>query len=112
MATTLEVKGGDMITAMNIFDVLDVVEEYMGCEVRQYIEEYLADNITDTEAMEKDMELTERAAQETVQRIRTVMANVLDKVDEVDMETHRTRIDRTAITTGLNAMRKMIRREL
>lgn len=112
MATTLEVKGGDVITVMSLFDVMDVVEEYMGAEVRQYIEEYLSDNITDTEAMEQDMEITERNAQEIAQRCREVLTNVLDKVDEIDMEMQRTRIDKAAVAMHLSGIRKMIRREL
>jgi len=112
MATTLEVKGGDIITVMSLFDVMDVVEEYMGSEVRQYIEEYLTDNITDMEAMEQDMETTERNAQEAVQRHREVLYNLLDKVDDIDMEMQRSRIDRMAVSRHLSGMRRMVRREL
>ncbi len=41
MALVLEMKNGDLITPRSIFDIMDVVEEMIGVEVRQYIETYL-----------------------------------------------------------------------
>ncbi|MBQ1493274.1 MAG: hypothetical protein IIZ39_15080 [Blautia sp.] len=39
MAEVLEMKDGNCITPLGLFDLMDYVEEYMGVEVRQYIEE-------------------------------------------------------------------------
>ena len=43
MADVLELKDGSLITPVNVFDVLDVVEEHMGTDIRQYLEAYFAD---------------------------------------------------------------------
>lgn len=53
---------------MSIFAVMGVAEEYMGSEVRQYIEAYLSNNIMDADAPEQNTETTEKNAQEIVQR--------------------------------------------
>ena len=41
MAQVLELLDGNLITPRGLCDVLDVVEEYTGTEIRQYIEDYL-----------------------------------------------------------------------
>lgn len=102
MAQTLELKDGDLITPRSLFDVMEVVEEYMGCDVRQYLEGFL-DGTEQPEMLEET---------EEKEHYRDVLVNLLDKVDDVDMEMQRTRIDRAAIMMHLNAMRRMIRREL
>ena len=40
---TLELIDGSYITPLSIFDALDTVEEYMGIEMRQYLESYFMD---------------------------------------------------------------------
>ncbi len=39
----LELADGRIIAPLNVFDVLDTVEEYLGVDVRQYLEDYFAD---------------------------------------------------------------------
>lgn len=102
MAQTLEIKGGDLITPRSLFDVMEVIEEYMGCEVRQYLEGFL-DGTEQPENIEDESEN---------ERYRDTLMNLQDKVDDVDMEMQRTRIDRKTIQMHLSAMRRMIRREL
>ena len=100
MAQVLEVKGGDLVTPRSLYDVMEVVEEYMGCEVRQYLEEYLAGS----EMPEEEYTLEEHQ--------KDVLTNIMDKVDAMDMEMQRTRINRKNVGMHLNGIRRMIRREL
>ena len=101
MAETLELKGGDLFTPRSLYDVMDLVEEFMGCEVRQYLEGYM-----DGTVEEPDEEYTVEEHQGDV------LTNILYKVDDVDMEMQRSRIDRQAVEMHLNAIRRMIKREL
>lgn len=39
----LELSDGRVITPLNVFDVLETVEEYVGVDVRQYLEDYFSD---------------------------------------------------------------------
>ena len=41
MAYVLELTDGSLLIPMSLFDVLDVVEESVGTDVRQYLEEWL-----------------------------------------------------------------------
>ena len=38
MPHVLEIKGGELLTPFNVFDVRDAVEDYMGTDIRQYLE--------------------------------------------------------------------------
>lgn len=49
MAEILGMKDGSFIVPADVFDVLDAVEEYMGVDVRQYLELHFMDG-----RMEKD----------------------------------------------------------
>ena len=55
MPHVLEIKGGELLTPFNVFDVMDAVEDNKGTDIRQYLEEYLegvesdAEKITDDE---------------------------------------------------------------
>lgn len=40
---TLELLDGTTIAPLNVFDVLDTVEEYLGTDVREFLEEYFTD---------------------------------------------------------------------
>ena len=51
MPHVLEIKGGELLTPFNVFDVMDAVEDYMGTDIRQYLEEYLEGEESDAEGM-------------------------------------------------------------
>ena len=40
MAQVIELRDGGLVTPLTVFDALDVVEEYLGTDMRQYLEEY------------------------------------------------------------------------
>lgn len=103
MAQVLELKDGDMFTPRSVFDLMEVVEEYMGCDVRQYLEGYL----------EGTEQLEPVPGEDGIrEHYRDVLINLQEKVDDLDMEIQRTRIDRATVQMHLSAMRRMIRREL
>lgn len=108
----LEVKGGEIIVPFSITDVMDTVEEYMGSEVRQYLEEYLLDNIADTQEMEREAQITEDNAQEIVGHYRDVLNAIDEIVETLGTRLLGSRIDRKGIAKQLDGIHNMIQREL
>ena len=68
MAQTLELPDGSYITPLSVFDALDVVEEYAGTDVRQYVESYFVDG---EEAVDMDERLVE-----VLEGIETIVADL------------------------------------
>ena len=102
MPHVLEIKGGELLTPFNGFDVMDAVEEYMGTDIRQYLEEYL-------EGVESDAE--EITDDEIADHYKQVLLNIRDETEEVLMLMEKPRMDRKAIRETLNLIVKMIGRE-
>ena len=99
MAHMLEIKGGDLLSPMNIFDAMDAIEEYMGADIRQYLEEYLLE-----EKMEEEVRIDEH--------FQDVLENLQFKIREIEIAVSGKRTDRKAIFATVEAMKKMIKREL
>ena len=76
MAQVLELLDGNLITPRGLCDVLDVVEEYTGTEIRQYIENYL---------MEDPVEETEDERFDALRdHYRQILFNVKDECNELE----------------------------
>ena len=76
MAQVLELLDGNLITPRGLCDVLDVVEEYTGTEIRQYIEDYL---------MEDPVEETEDERFDALRdHYRQILFNVKDECNELE----------------------------
>ena len=98
MPHVLEIKGGELLTPFNVFDVMDAVEDYMGTDIRQYLEEYL-------EGVESDAE--EITDDEIADHYKQVLLNIRDETEEVLRLIEKPRMDRET----LNLIVKMIGRE-
>ncbi|MBR2258233.1 MAG: hypothetical protein IJ899_13060 [Blautia sp.] len=105
MADVLELKDGSLITPVNVFDVLDVVEEHMGTDIRQYLEAYFADG--------KIVTLSEGdSLEEMKDHYLQILMNVDDIAVEVIKKTNgRQRLCREAIRTSMEQIRDVVRRE-
>lgn len=55
----IELKDGSLITPMSVFDVLDVVEEYLGTDLRQYLEDWFENDREELTEDERFDELKE-----------------------------------------------------
>lgn len=102
MPHVLEIKGGELLTPLNVFDVLEAVEDYMGTDIRQYLEEYL-ENAEDDASEITDDEIADHYKQ--------VLMNIKDETEEALKQTEKARMDRKAIREALTLIVKMIRRE-
>ena len=61
---TLEMKDSNIIVPRNIFDVLDVVEDYIGTDIREYLENWLEEPEEPPEMDEHYIEVLETAEYE------------------------------------------------
>ena len=102
MPHVLEIKGGELLTPINVFDVMDAVEDYMGTDIRQYLEEYLEDVESDSEEITDD---------EISDHYKQVLLNIRDETEEALKLLEKPRMDRKAIRNTLNLIVKMIGRE-
>ena len=98
MPHVLEIKGGELLTPFNVFDVLEAVEDYMGTDIRQYLE-----------GVESDAE--EISDDEITDHYKQVLLNIRDETEEVLRLIEKPRMDRKAIRETLNLIVKMIGRE-
>lgn len=81
---TLELKDGSFIVPQTIFDVLDIIEEELGTDVRQYLEGYFVEG---EEPVDKDEHI--QAVLETLEGI------VTDMEKSKDMQYHLGRLRKT-----------------
>lgn len=102
MPHVLEIKGGELLTPLNVFDVMEAVEDYMGTDIRQYLEEYLEDAQSDTSEITDD---------EIADHYKQILMNIKDETEETLKLTEKPRMDRRAIQDALNLIVKMIGRE-
>ncbi len=102
---TLELLDGRIIAPLNVFDVLDAVEEYMGTDVRQFLEEYFTDG-DPWESLPDD---------EKTKRLQEHHEDVMDAVEDLVLRAEylvkRKPIDRKRALEVLNAIKKLIYRK-
>ena len=98
MPHVLEIKGGELLTPLNVLDVMEAVEDYMGTDIRQYLEEYL---------LEAESEAGEIAGEEIYDHYK----QVLMKTEAAVRLMEKPRMDRKAIRVTLDIILKMIERE-
>ena len=81
----LELLDGNLITPHSIFDVLDVVEEQLGTEVRQYMEDYL-------EGGEPEKVSTDEHYIEVLENVEDIAEDILRQKNRKNVEYHVGRI--------------------
>ena len=102
MPHVLEIKGGERLTPLNVLDVMEAVEDYMGTDIRQYLEEYL---------LEAESEAGEIAGEEIYAHYKQVLMNIKDETEAAVRLMEKPRMDRKAIRVTLDIILKMIERE-
>ena len=102
MPHVLEIKGGERLTPLNVLDVMEAVEDYMGTDIRQYLEEYL---------LEAESEAGEIAGEEIYDHYKQVLMNIKDETEAAVRLMEKPRMDRKGIRVTLDIILKMIERE-
>lgn len=112
MPHTMEIKGGELLIPFSIRDVLEAVEDYMGVEVRQYLEEYLSDNITDTDELEREIEECEKRSEDHEEHYREILTNIKMELDALDTLLLLPRMNRARMQGAVKIIQQMVRRAL
>ena len=112
MPHVLKLKDGKLITPFDLEDVLEIVKEYAGDEVRQY----LAENLSDTDALEKELDRLYREHEEDLERLgdhqRAVLNAVREEAESLGNLLDAQRLDRRKLKKATDTILRMCDREL
>ena len=112
MPHALRLKDGKLITPFDLEDVLEIVEGYAGDEVRQY----LAENLSDTDALEKELDRLYREHEEDLERLgdhqRAVLNAVREEAESLGNLLDAQRLDRRKLKKATDNIWRMCVREL
>ena len=97
MAYTLILKDGGVIVPKSVFDVLDIVEETLGVDARQYLEDYLEDK---------------ECSFDTDDHYQTVLENIDYMVSGLQNLLQTKRLNREAVDERIAHLESLIHREL
>lgn len=112
MPHVLRLKDGRLISPFDVGDVLEIVEEYAGEEVRHYLEEYFEENIqeaTDFEAQAADYE---KELEQQGDHHRAVLCNVREEVEALEILLQDKRLNRARMQGVIKTLYQMVNREL
>ena len=112
MPHALRLKDGKLITPFDLEDVLEIVEGYAGDEVRQY----LAENLSDTDALEKELDRLYREHEEDLERLgdhqRAVLNAVREEAESLGNLLDAQRLERRKLKNATDNIWRMCDREL
>lgn len=112
MPHVLKMKDGKLLTPFGIRDLLEAVEDYAGEELRREIEEYIDTNVQDIDDYEKEYDRMERDSERLADHQRSVLCNIRDEVDALDILLQDTWLNRARMQGAVKILRQMINREL
>lgn len=112
MPHVLRMKDGKLLTAFGIGDLLDAVQDYAGEELRKEIENYIDTNVGDIADYEKEYDRMEQESERLADHQRSVLCNILEEVEALDILLHDTRLNRRRMQGAVKIIRQMIGREL
>ena len=96
---------GETITPMGMIDVLDIVEDEMGPDIRQYIESYMMDDDIQGDWSESDLLADQKEH----------YLDVLDAIDmklaEIEQTLSGNRVGRKNLMEKIESIRKLLERE-
>lgn len=112
MPYVLKLKNGKLITPFDLADVLEVVGEYAGDEVRRYLEE----NLSDTEELEKELDGMYREHEEELERQgdqqRALLNEIREEAESLGGLLEAPRLDRKKLKQAAENIWRMCYREL
>lgn len=112
MPHVLKLKDGKLITPFDIGDVLESIEEYAGQEVRQYIEQYLEDNIQEAADFEAQAADYEKELEQQGDHQRSVLCDIREEIEALDILLQDKRLNRARMQGAVKILKQMVNREL
>ena len=101
----LQLNDGNLIAPLSVFDVLDTVEEYLGTEIRQYLEDYFSDENPWSDLPEGEK------VEALLEHYQSVLGGIEDAALEADMLMHKNPVKRKQVIEDLEIIQKMIEKE-
>ena len=108
MPHVLRLKHGKLITPFDLEDVLEIVKEYAGDEVRQY----LAENLSDTDALDRLYREHEEDLERLDDHQRAVLNAVREEAESLGNLLDAQRLDRRKLKKATDNIWRMCDREL
>lgn len=112
MPHVLKLKDGKCATPFDIRDLLDLVENYAGNDLRRELEDYINGNGRDIDEYERAYDRMEREMDMARDHQRQVLCNIMEEVDALNILLHDTRLNRRRMQGAVKIIRQMINREL
>lgn len=112
MPYVLKLKDGRLITPFDVKDVLEAVEEYVGEEARQYIEEYLNDNVQEVADYEEQAADYEKRLEKQGEHQREILCNIKEEVEALNLLLHENRLNRARMQGAVKILYQMVNQEL
>lgn len=112
MPHVLKLKDGKCSTVFDIRDLLDLVEDYAGNDLRRELEDYINGNVRDIDEYEREYDRMEKQMDMARDHQRQVLCNIMEEVDALDILLHDNRLNRSRMQGAVKIIRQMINREL
>ena len=112
MPHVIALKDGSLLTPFDIGDLLDAVEQCDGRELREALEDYISENVSDIAEYESEYERMDRELDMSRDHQRQVLCNIMEEVDALDILLHDNRLNRSRMQGAVKIIRQMINREL
>ena len=112
MPHVLKLKDEKCATPLDIRDLLDLVEDYAGNDLRRELEDYINGNVRDIDAYEREYDRMEREMDMASDHQRQVLCNIMEEVEALDILLHDNRLNRSRMQGAVKIFRQMINREL
>ena len=111
MPHVLRLKDGKCSTAFDIRDLLELVEDYAGNDLRRNLEDYINGNVRDIDEYEREYDRMEKQMDMARDHQRQVLCNIMEEVDALDILLHENRLNRSRMQGAVKIIRQMINRE-
>ena len=112
MADVLSLKDGRVETVFAFRDFADLVECFMGYEARRYLEQWIDDNQSDTNAMDKEITELRSDLDELRDAQHEVLVNVRDDADALLDLLAEPRMNRDKLRTAAKEIYRIVDNEL
>ena len=112
MPHVILLKDGSLLTPFGIRDLLDAVEQCAGSDLREALESYISENVSDIAEYESEYERMDRELDMARDHQRQVLCNIMEEADALDSLLQDSRLNRKRMQDSVRIIRQMINREL
>lgn len=112
MPHVILMKDGSLLTPYGLKDLLDAVEQCADSGLREALEAYISENVSDISEYEREYECMERELDMARDHQRSVLCSIMEEADALDSLLQDSRLNRRRMQDAVRIIRQMISREL